>query len=143
MKLRIPLIIALLLFGFSLNAQQDTIKVELKALKDVPKEKLKKDEFGYVYYYDDAQKARVYEINGEKVVVMDELILLNKPHFNNQLDRNFYYFLNKKLNRVYPYFITALEQYRDIEDELEKIDSEKRKVYIRKRQEELANQYEK
>jgi hypothetical protein len=74
---------------------------------------------------------------------MDELILLNKPHFNNQLDRNFYYFLNKKLNRVYPYFITALEQYRDIEDELEKIDSEKRKVYIRKRQEELANQYEK
>ena len=143
MKFRIPLIIALLLFGFSLNAQQDTIKVELKALKDVPKEKLKKDEFGYVYYYDDAQKARVYEINGEKVVVMDELILLNKPHFNNQLDRNFYYFLNKKLNRVYPYFITALEQYRAIEDELEKIDSEKRKVYIRKRQEELANQYEK
>ena len=74
---------------------------------------------------------------------MDELILMNKPHFNNQLDRNFYYFLNKKLNRVYPYFITALEQYRDIEDELEKIDSEKRRVYIRKRQEELANQYEK
>lgn len=61
---------------------------------------------------------------------MDELILLNKPHFNNQLDRNFYYFLNKKLNRVYPYFITALEQYRDIEDELEKIDSEKGKCTL-------------
>ena len=61
MKFRIPLIIALLLFGFSLNAQQDTIKVELKTLKDVPKDKLKKDESGYVYYYDDAQKARVYD----------------------------------------------------------------------------------
>ena len=143
MKFRNIFIIALLLLGFSLNAQVDTIQVELKALKDIPKDKLKKDEFGNIYYYDERQKARIYEINGEKVVVMDELILMNKPHFNNQLDRNFYYFLNKKLNRVYPYFITALEQYRDTEDELEKIDSEKRKVYIRKRQEELANQYEK
>jgi hypothetical protein len=56
MKFRNILIIALLLFGFSLNAQQDTIKVELKALKDIPKDKLKKDEFGYVYYYDDDRK---------------------------------------------------------------------------------------
>lgn len=143
MKFRNTLIIALLFVGFSVYAQQDTIKVELKALKDVPKDKLQKDEFGNTYFYDERQRARIYEINGEKVVVMDELILLNKPHFNNQLDRNFYYFLNKKLNRVYPYFITALEQYRDIQDELEKIDSDKRKVYIRKRQEELAGQYEK
>ena len=143
MKFRNIFIIALLLLSLSFQAQQDTIKIELKALKDVPKEKLQKDDFGNVFYYDEKQKARIYEINGEKVVVMDELILMNKPHFNNQLDRNFYYFLNKKLNRVYPYFITALEQYRDIEDELEKIDSEKRRVYIRKRQEELANQYEK
>jgi len=70
------------------------------------------------------------------------LLLMQRPHFNNQLDRNFYYFLNKKLNRVYPYFITALEQYRDIQDELSKIDDDRKRAYIRKRQEGLANQYE-
>jgi hypothetical protein len=48
---------------------------------------LKVDEFGNKYYYDERQKARIYEINGETVVVMDELVLLNKPKFNNQLDK--------------------------------------------------------
>ena len=142
MKFQNIFTIFLLLFSLSFQAQQDTIKIELKALKDVPKEKLQKDDFGNVFYYDEKQKARIYEINGEKVVVMDELLLMQRPHFNNQLDRNFYYFLNKKLNRVYPYFITALEQYRDIQDELSKIDDDRKRAYIRKRQEELANQYE-
>ena len=142
MKFQNIFTIFLLLFSLSFQAQQDTIKIELKALKDVPKEKLQKDDFGNIFYYDEKQKARIYEINGEKVVVMDELLLMQRPHFNNQLDRNFYYFLNKKLNRVYPYFITALEQYRDIQDELSKIDDDRKRAYIRKRQEGLANQYE-
>ena len=142
MKFQNIFTIFLLLFSLSFQAQQDTIKIELKALKDIPKEKLQKDDFGNVFYYDEKQKARIYEINGEKVVVMDELLLMQRPHFNNQLDRNFYYFLNKKLNRVYPYFITALEQYRDIQDELSKIDDDRKRAYIRKRQEGLANQYE-
>lgn len=132
-----------MILSYQLQAQNDSIIVELKALKDVPKDKLQRDELGNIFYYDEIQKARVYEINGEKVVVMDELFLLPKPHFNNQLDRSFYFFLNKKLNRVYPYFITALEQYRDIQDELSKIDDEQKRAYIRKRQEQLANQYEK
>lgn len=132
-----------MILSYQLQAQNDSIVVELKALKDIPKDKLQKDELGNIFYYDEKQKARIYEINGEKVVVMDELFLLPKPHFNNQLDRNFYFFLNKKLNRVYPYFITALEQYRDIQDELSKIDDEQKRVYIKKRQEQLANQYEK
>ena len=142
MKFQNIFTIFLLLFSLSFQAQQDTIKIELKALKDIPKEKLQKDDFGNIFYYDEKQKARIYEINGEKVVVMDELLLMQRPHFNNQLDRNFYYFLNKKLNRVYPYFITALEQYRDIQDELSKIDDDRKRAYIRKRQEGLANQYE-
>lgn len=143
MKFKRILIIFLMILGYQFHAQSDSIVVELKALKDIPKDKLQKDELGNVFYYDEQQRARVYEINGEKVIVMDELMLLPKPHFNNQLDRNFYFFLNKKLNRVYPYFITALEQYRDIQDELSKIDSDQKRVYIKKRQEELANQYEK
>lgn len=143
MKFQKILVIILMILSYQLQAQNDSIVVELKALKDVPKDKLQKDELGNIFYYDEKQKARIYEINGEKVVVMDELFLLPKPHFNNQLDRNFYFFLNKKLNRVYPYFITALEQYRDIQDELSKIDDEQKRAYIKKRQEQLANQYEK
>ena len=143
MKFKRILIIFLMILGYQFHAQKDSIVVELKALKDISKDKLKKDKLGNFFYYDEKQKARIYEIDGEKVIVMDELMLLPKPHFNNQLDRNFYFFLNKKLNRVYPYFITALEQYRDIQDELAKIDSEQKRVYIKKRQEELANQYEK
>ena len=71
---------------------------------------------------------------------MDELLLMQRPHFNNQLDRNFYYFLNKKLNRVYPYFIT-LEQYRDIQDELSKIDDDRKELTSEKDKKD-SNQYE-
>ncbi len=142
MKFRKIIAIFFLILGFQLHAQNDSIKIELKALKDVPKDKLQRDELGNIYFYDERQKARIYEINGEKVVVMDELILLPKAHFNNQLDRNFYFFLNKKLNRVYPYFVSALEQYRSLEEELSKIEDDKRRAYIKQRQEVLANQYE-
>lgn len=135
-------VILLLIFGVYINAQNDTIKVSFRSLKDIPQEKLQKDEIGNTFYYDEKQKARIYEIGGEKVVVMDELILLPKAHLNNQQDRNFYFFLNKKLNRVYPYFVSALEQYRYLEEELSKIEDDKRRAYIKQRQGVLANQYE-
>lgn len=135
-------VILLLVFSSQTYAQNDSIVIELKALKDVPKEKLQKDEIGNVFYYDEKQKARIYEVNGEKVVVMDELTLLSKPRLDNEADRNYYYFLNKKLNRVYPYFITALEQYNDIQEELAKIDNDQKRVYAKKRQAQLAAQYE-
>ncbi|MFN3019637.1 DUF4294 domain-containing protein [Chryseobacterium sp. TY3] len=114
-----------------------------KALSEMPKDKLKKDEFGNWYYYDEVQKAKVYDINGEQVIVMDELLIRANPKFNNQLDRNFYFFLNKKLNRVYPLFLNALEQYRGLENETATMDERSKAKYIKKRQEELANEYEK
>ena len=94
MKFKRILIIFLMILGYQFHAQKDSIVVELKALKDISKDKLKKDKLGNFFYYDEKQKARIYEIDGEKVIVMDELMLLPKPHFNNQLDRNFYFFLN-------------------------------------------------
>lgn len=142
MKIHHILIILFLTFYSFSPAQTDTIKVAFKSFKEVPPEKLQKDELGNVFYYDERQKARIYEINGEKVVVMDELLLMPKPRFNNQLDRNYYFFLNKKLNRVYPYFITALEQYRDIYEEVSSLSPSQKKILIKKRQEALANQYE-
>ena len=86
---------------------------------------------------------KVYEINGETVVVLDELVLVNKPRFNNQLDKNYYYFINKKLYRVYPLFLTALQQYRDIEKEMQSLDGSDKKRYAKDRQAKLADEYEK
>ena len=86
-----------------LSAQ--TEKEDFKTLSQYPADRIKVDEFGNRYVYDAAQKAKIYEINGETVVVLDELILTSKPDFNNQLDRNYYLLLNKKLNRVYPLFL--------------------------------------
>lgn len=133
--------IIFLLMGIFSFSQQDTIKI--KSFDDIPKSQLKKDEYGNEYYYDEAQKAKIYKINGEQVIVMDELVLRANPHFNNQLDRNFYFFLNKKLNRVYPLFLTALEQYRDIQIESAKLEGSARSKYIKQRQNELADEYEK
>lgn len=104
---------------------------------------MKVDEFGNKYYYDERQKMKVYEINGEPVVVLDELVLVNKPRFNNQLDKNYYYFLNKKLNRVYPLFVTALQQYRDIQADMNDMDSKAKRKFVKERQNMLADQYEK
>ena len=132
--------IFLLFFAVHANAQE--VLTTLKPISEYPPELLKTDEFGSKYYYDASQKARIYEINGENVVVMDELFLRNKPRFNNQLDRNYYYFLNKKLNRVYPLFLTALEQYEDIQDEMQSLDKNSQKQYVYQRQKDLANQYE-
>lgn len=122
-------------------SQQDTLKVA--SFDDIPKSKLQKDEYGNEYFYDEVQKAKIYKINGEQVIVLDELTLRANPHFNNQLDRNYYFFLNKKLNRVYPLFLDALEQYNSIKSESANMKSAERNRYIKQRQTELAASYEK
>ncbi|MEJ8607167.1 DUF4294 domain-containing protein [Riemerella anatipestifer] len=142
MNFKINLLIIFLCIGFMSKAQKDTLVV--KALSQYPKELLKKDDYGNYYYYDAKQQAKIYEIEGETVIVLDEVVIPNKPRFNNQLDKNYYFFLSKKLNRVYPLFITALEQYNEINNYTSRLDdkSEKRK-YIKAKQEELAQAYEK
>lgn len=139
MKLYKIFYFSLLFLGMSAYGQNDTIA---RPLGQYPAELLKIDEYGNKYYYDERQKAKIYEINGETVVVMDELILQKKPHFNNQLDRNYFYFLNKKLNRVYPLFLTALQQYRDLEALTSTMDSSDKRKFLKERQNELADQYE-
>ena len=141
MKLYKFVLIFLLFCAGFVQAQKDTIFVS-KPLSEYPPELLKTDEVGNKYYYDEIQKAKIYEINGENIIVMDELILLNKPRFNNQLDQNYYYFLNKKLYRVYPLFLTALDQYQDIELEMKSLDKNGQRKYVNDRQKKLADQYE-
>lgn len=141
MKFKVFSVLVLLFVGISAFAQQDSTL--MKPISQYPRELLQKDDLGNLYYYDERQKARIYEINGENVIVMDELILFNKPKFNNTLDQNYYYFLNKKLNRVYPLFLTALDQYRDIQDDLKNLDRNEQRKFVNSRQQTLADQYEK
>ena len=42
-----------------------------------------RDEYGKEYYYDYLLKAKVYMINGEKIVIMDEMEIQTKTKFNN------------------------------------------------------------
>lgn len=139
MKLYKSVSVFLLFLGTMVFSQE---AIATKSLSQYPADKIKTDEFGNRYYYDDAQRAKIFEINGETVVVMDEIILQKKPHFNNQLDINYYYFLNKKLNRTYPLFLTALQQYQDIQTEVSKMDNNTKRNYLRQRQSQLADQYE-
>lgn len=113
-----------------------------KPLSSYDSSLLQTDEYGNKYYYDVAQKSKIYEIDGETVVVMDELVLVNKPKFNNELDRNYYYFLNKKLYRVYPLFLSALDQYRNIQKEIATMPREDQRKLIRDKQSLLADEYE-
>jgi hypothetical protein len=69
-------------------------------------------------------------------------VLRNKPKFNNQLDQNYYYFLNKKLYRVYPLFVKALKQYNDLQSQLSQMETDQKRKYVREKQAQLANQYE-
>lgn len=140
--MKIPKLILFVLILCSVSLYCQEISLAVKPLSQYPKEQLKTDEYGQVYYYDQQQKARIYDMNGETVVVMDNLFLVKRPTFNNQLDRNYYYFLNTKLNRVYPLFLKALDQYRGICQESKMMDSSSKRTYVRARQNELADQYE-
>lgn len=128
--------------GVNVVAQDSQDTLVPKALSEIPRDQLQKDDQGNFYYYDAKQKAKIYDINGEQVIVMDELVLKAGPSFNNQLDKNYYFFLNKKLNRVYPLFLNALLQYREMQTDLAALDSTEKRKYIKKRQEALASEYE-
>ncbi len=132
--------IGCLFLGFLVYAQKDSVIA--KPLDQYPQDELRTDEFGEKYYYDQRQKAKIYNINGETVVVMDELKLVQKPRFNNQLDRNYFYFINKKLYRVYPLFLEALDQYRDIQKDMNGLNSDVKRKFVKQKQEALAAQYE-
>ncbi len=140
MKIYQTVLVFLLFVSVSVSAQDSIV---VKALRDYPQDQLRVDEFGQKYFYDQQQRAKIYEIDGETVVIMDELVLKKGPQFNNQLDRNYYFFLNKKLSRVYPLFVTALAQYNDIQKDISVMDPNSQKRYIKERQNNLANQYEK
>lgn len=135
--------VSLLLLSSASVLAQKTDTIFVSTMNDVPKEQLKTDKKGRTYYRDDELQATVYlEENGDRLIDMDELKLTANVRFNNELDKRYYAFLNKKLRRVYPMFVQALEQYRMLQDELQRVPENKRRSYAKRRQAELADQYE-
>lgn len=144
MKFKILFIILVFICSgkiFAQNNENQSKNYQLRSLSSYPKDKLQKDDMG-TYYYDEQMRAKIYEIDGEVVVVIDQLALSAKPKFNNELDKNYYFFLNKKLNRVYPLFLTALQEYRNLESEISSMNKSDSRRYIKEKQEKLAAQYE-
>lgn len=131
---------AVFIFLGVLAFSQDSISY--KRLNQYPKDQLKTDEYGKKYYYDARQQAKIYEINGELVIVLNELEMRARPKFNNELDRNYYFFINKKLQRVYPLFLEALGKYSELHTAVEGMESDAKRKYTREQQKALANEYE-
>lgn len=99
---------------------------------------------GEKIFRDQDLRANVYETeNGDQYYMMDPMHLKGTKLFNNNLDRRYYSFLERKLYSVYPVFVEALEQYRMLRDDLRRVPEKKRRAYARERQNKLADQYEK
>jgi hypothetical protein len=65
------------------------------------------------------------------------------PKFNNDLDKNQYKWLEKKVFKVYPYFIIALKQYNNLHDSLNlNLNSSSFRKYVKNRQKKLSEEYE-
>lgn len=125
-------------------AQQKNTALNIGEFKEVPNNQLQKDKDGRSYYWDPNLQGRVYtEANGDRLIELDEMTLNASHLFNNKLDKTYYMFLNQKLFRVYPYFLKALQQYRDLQADTSSMSDSERHRTVKQRQEALANEYEK
>jgi hypothetical protein len=105
-----------------LFAQNDTIKNE------------KSKTILYKDYY-------VYE--GDTMLIeLDEVHLLTKLNFKSQDDRNYYYWLRKKVHKSYPYALIAQERIEVINANLSEIKSKRnQKIYLKRLREYFEGEF--
>lgn len=76
-------------------------------------------------------------------IELQELDFHLLPDFNNQLDRDYYFWLQKKVKFVWPYYLDAVKEYRKIQEELKHEQSKKgAKKLVKSRQKDLTAAYE-
>ena len=76
-------------------------------------------------------------------VVLPTIHFVKPIKFNNSTDRNYYNWLWKKVLKVYPMHQKAVVEYKSLHDSIQKFGKNKDvKILIKKRQNELAQQYE-
>ena len=85
-----------------------------------------------------------YSITVDSVLIDLKTIQVQAmPKFNNDLDKNQYNWLKKKVFKVYPYFLIALKQYNNLHDSLNlNLNNSSFRKYIKKRQKQLSEEYE-
>ncbi len=84
-----------------------------------------------------------YSLDEDGRILMDEVASLPMPKFNTQLEKKYYYWLKKKLYNAYPYYLMAVKNYENLNDSLVRFEKNRKvKKYIKKRQKQLANEYE-
>ncbi len=82
-------------------------------------------------------------IEGDSLSIsLDEITLLKKLKFKNDLERRYYYWYWKKIHKAYPYALHTASALQEVERNLAKIKSKrKRKRYIKKAQKLLNEEF--
>lgn len=85
-----------------------------------------------------------YSITEDSVLIdLKTIQVEGMPKFNNNLDKNQYNWLKKRVFRVYPYFLIALKQYNNLHDSLNlNLNNAAFRKYLKKRQKQLSEEYE-
>lgn len=82
-------------------------------------------------------------IRGDSVVIaLDEVVVLNKLDFSSSKEKRYYYWYWKKVHNAYPYAKLAAERLLQLNDQLVKIRSKrKRKKHIKKMQKYMETEF--
>ncbi len=82
-----------------------------------------------------------YMIEGD-TILLDEVRLLKKLNFQTNDDRNYYYWLRKKVHKAYPYAIIAQNRMAVIDENLKNIKTKRqRKIYLKRLEEYFENEF--
>lgn len=63
--------------------------------------------------------------------------------FRTEMEKKYYFWLRKRVRDVWPYVKTAVEEYNAITDTAQYLSKKEKRVYIKQRKKELADEFEK
>lgn len=128
----------LLLTGGAVFAQPDSLRPAAGVSQQ--------DDSLYVFtYVKNGQTLQATVIDGDTVpwVVLDEILLLDKPTFDSDEARTRYYLLKRKVMRVYPYAVIAGDKLDSLNLRLDTLDGRReRRRYTREYNDFLEERFE-
>lgn len=94
----------------------------------------------------DSSMVFYYIVEGDTIaremIDLDEVILLEKLHFNSELDRRRYLILRRKTRKVYPYAKLAAERLVTMKERLKTLDSKRdRRIYTKRVQKYVEEEF--
>lgn len=84
-----------------------------------------------------------YIYEGDTMLIeLDEVLLFKKLNFKTQDDRNYYYWLRKKVHKSYPYAVIAQERMEVINSNLKNLKNKRqKKIYLKRLQEYFEGEF--